>query len=186
MSTALHYQLWVTLFVSGSCFMHLLFCVVLIWTRLGVCVPFLLFSSLSLSVYQSIHPSIPMPDKQRSSIPAVPAVKASVLWRAAHIVVRQSLALSGITQLDGGHCQGHSGLSGPHQNSRPDSPSLAMIAGQETNCIYVFVCLCTVGSEHNPKFTSYTHLFTRHQTHFLCANQISLNGDNGSHCCTKV
>ena len=55
--------------------------------------------------------------------------------------------------------------AGPHQNSRPDSPSLAMIAGQEKNLyisIWVCVCVCvSAGSKLNPKFTRHAHLFTR-------------------------
>lgn len=47
--------------------------------------------------------------------------------------VRQSLSVSGITQLDSSHCQGHVGLPGHNQNSRADS----LTTGQETN-----LCVC--------------------------------------------
>lgn len=58
---------------------------------------------------------------------------------------------------------GSFGAAGLLQNSRPDSPGPAMIAGQETN----FVCACvSAGSKLNPKFTGHAHLFTR-QTDFL-------------------
>lgn len=54
----------------------------------------LLSSACSPSLRPFIHPSIPVANKQRSSIPAVPPVKASVLWRAAHIVVSDKASLS--------------------------------------------------------------------------------------------
>lgn len=56
--------------------------------------PCVLCAPVFLSARPFIHPSIPVANKQRSSIPAVPPVKASVLWRAAHIVVSDKASLS--------------------------------------------------------------------------------------------
>lgn len=49
-------------------------------------------SCLSLGPF--IHPSVPVAYKHGSSIPAVPPVKTSVLWRAAPIVVSDKASLS--------------------------------------------------------------------------------------------
>lgn len=51
-------------------------------------------SLLSPSVHPPVYLSIPMAYKLRSSIPPLPSVKASALWRAAAIVVSDKASLS--------------------------------------------------------------------------------------------
>lgn len=64
----------------------------------------------------------------------------------SYCCVRQRLALSGITQLDGGHRHGSFGAAGPHHNNRPEQPDPAMIAGQETNILFVSECVCLLAA----------------------------------------
>lgn len=79
---------------------------VLRWAALSV-----VYRPSRLSLGPAIHPSIPVAYERRSSIPAVPPVKASALWRAAAIVVwDKAFPVSGITQLECGHRPGHLGL----------------------------------------------------------------------------
>ena len=115
-----------------------------------------------LSVRPFIPPSVPVANKQRSSIPAVPPCQSiCIVACCSHCCGGQSLALSGITQLDGGHGQGHLGPLGRTKtaNLTGPGPGHDSRAGNSVFvCVSVCVCVCvSAGNRLNPKFTGHAH-----------------------------
>lgn len=88
------------------------------------------------AVLLSVRPRGRQTEQQHSS--SAPCQSICIVACCSHCCVRQSLALSGITQLDAGHRQGHS-----RWLDRTKTADLtATIAGQETRFMCVCVCVC--------------------------------------------
>lgn len=100
--------------------------------------PSLLCTLLSFYHSPSLHPRGLQTWLRHSS--SAPCQSICIVARCSHCHARQSLPVSGITQLDGGHRRGHPGPSCCTKTVNLTTPSPAMTVGQETN-LCVRLCL---------------------------------------------
>lgn len=137
----------------------------------------LFLSSVSLppSLRPSLHPHNGQTAEQHSS--SAPCQSICIVACRSHCCGRQRRALSGITQLDGGHWPGRLGSPG-RTKTGPDAKPRERDRKQ-----ILYVCLCvSAGCEQDPKFRGFAHLFTRRR---LCSAAGDLRSTDTDSCCTK-
>lgn len=105
------------------------------------CAPSFLCSLLSFYHSPSLHPRGLQTWLRHSS--SAPCQSICIVARCSHCHARQSVPVSGITQLDGGHGRGHPGPPRCTKTVNLTTPSPAMTVGQETN-LCVRLCLLAV------------------------------------------
>lgn len=117
-----------------------------------------------ISFYHSMHSSFA---NSGAAFQQCPPVKASVLWRGAHIVVSDKALLS-VEE-----CSWMAAMARviqdlcAHRSSWPDGPSSALIAVQEANfvfgvcvraCMRAYVCVCLLLASKSKVQLPYAHL----------------------------